>query len=34
MLERGPLANMQVNLDMRETGMTTLYFIREEEAVP
>jgi hypothetical protein len=34
MLQRGPLANMQVNLDTRETGATTLYFIREEQPTP
>jgi hypothetical protein len=34
MLQRGPLASMQVNLDTRETGTTTLYFIREEQPVP
>jgi len=33
MLQRGPLASMQVNLDTRETGTTTLYFIREEQPV-
>lgn len=34
MLQRGPLADMQVNLDTRETGTTTLYFTREAQPVP
>jgi hypothetical protein len=30
MLSRGPLGTMQVQLDTREIGTTTLYFMRDE----